>query len=308
MNRKDHLDPLATSVLMACCISWGLNQVAIKVSIAGISPVFGAGLRSLVAGALLFLWCLAREERLFHRDGTGRHGLLIGLMFAAEFVFLYWGLAFTTASRSVIFLYSAPFWVALGAHYLIPGERLTRLRLLGLALAFAGLALAFAHGLSLPTRRELIGDFFELVAGLLWGATTVVIKMRSDLRITPERTLFYQLAVSGVVLVAMGWLVGERGISQPTPLVLGAFAYQAVVVAFVSYLTWFWLLAHYPASGLASFSFWTPLFGVMAGALLLGEPFTGLLGAAVALVALGIYLVNRLPRIAGAGQRGVARG
>lgn len=296
MNRKDRLDSLATSLLMACCASWGLNQVAIKLSIAGISPVFGAGLRSLVAGALLFLWCVARGERLFRRDGTGRHGLLIGLMFAAEFVFLYWGLAFTTASRSVIFLYSAPFWVALGAHYLIPGERLTRARLFGLALAFVGLWLAFAHGLSLPTRREMIGDFFELVAGFLWGATTVVIKMRSDLRITPERTLFYQLAVSGVVLAAMAWLVGEGGISHPTPLVLAAFAYQAVIVAFVSYLTWFWLLAHYPASGLASFSFWTPLFGVLAGALFLGDRLTGYLGAAVALVALGIYLVNRQPR------------
>jgi drug/metabolite transporter (DMT)-like permease len=296
VNRKDRLDPLATSVLMACCACWGLNQVAIKVSIAGISPVLGAGLRSLVAGALLLIWCAARGESLFRRDGTGRHGLLIGLMFAAEFVFLYWGLAFTTASRSVIFLYSAPFWVALGAHYLIPSERLRGLKLLGLGLAFAGLCLAFAHGLTLPTRRELIGDFFELVAGFLWGATTVVIKMRSDLRITPERTLFYQLAVSGVVLVAMAWLVGERGISHPTPLVLLAFGYQAVVVAFVSYLTWFWLLAHYPASDLSSFSFWTPLLGVMAGALLLGEPFTALLGAAVGLVALGIYLVNRQPR------------
>lgn len=308
MERKDRLDPLATSVLMACCASWGLNQVAIKISIAGISPVFGAGVRSLVAGVLLFLWCAMRGESLFRRDGTGRHGLLIGLMFAVEFVFLYWGLAFTTASRSVIFLYSAPFWVALGAHYLIPGERLTGTKLAGLAVAFAGLCLAFAHGLTLPTRRELIGDFFELVAGFLWGATTVVIKMRSDLRITPERTLFYQLAVSGVALVGVAWIVGEPGISHPTPLVLAAMAYQAVVVAFVSYLTWFWLLAHYPASGLASFSFATPLLGVMAGALLLGEPFTALLGAAVALVALGIYLVNRQPRTAGAGHRGFARG
>jgi drug/metabolite transporter (DMT)-like permease len=296
MIRKDRLDSLATSVLMACCLSWGLNQVAIKVSIAGIPPVLGAGLRSLVAGLLLYLWCLARGESLFRRDGTGRHGLLIGLMFAAEFVFLYGGLAFTTASRSVVFLYSAPFWVALGAHYFIAGERLTRLRVLGLALAFAGLCLAFAHGLSLPTRRELIGDFFELVAGFLWGATTVVIKMQSNMRITPQRTLFYQLAVSGVALLAVAWLAGERQLGALTPLVLGSFAYQAVIVAFVSYLTWFWLLAHYPASGLAAFSFWTPLFGVMAGALLLGDHLTGYLGAAVLLVALGIYLVNRQPR------------
>jgi drug/metabolite transporter (DMT)-like permease len=302
VNRKGRLDFLAVSVLMACCASWGLNQVAIKVSVTGISPVLGAGLRSLVSGALLWLWCTMRREPLFVRDGTGRHGLLIGLMFGLEFVFLYWGLYFTSASRSVIFLYSAPFFVALGAHSFIPGERLTRARALGLLVAFAGLLLAFADGLRLPTRRELLGDFFELVAGFLWGATTVVIKRRSDLAITPQRTLFYQLAVSGVLLVPAAWLFGERGITNPSPLVLAAFSYQAVVVAFISYLTWFWLLAHYPASNLSAFSFWTPLFGVAAGGLLLDERLTGRLGLAAALVALGIYLVNRAPALSPEGR------
>jgi drug/metabolite transporter (DMT)-like permease len=296
MSKKGRLDPLAVGVLLVCCMGWGVNQVAIKVSLAGISPVFGAGLRSLVAAALLVLWCLARGQSLLARDGTGRHGLLIGALFAAEFVFLYWGLAFTTASRSVIFLYSAPLWVALGAHHLIPGERLTPMRVAGLLLAFSGLCLAFADALALPSRRALIGDAFELVAGFLWGATTVIIKRRGDLRITPQRTLFYQLAVSGVALTALAALAGEGGLSRPTPLVLAAFAYQAVAVAFVSYLAWFWLLARYPASHLASFSFFTPLFGVMAGALLLDEALTGYLGAAVALVATGIFLVSRSPR------------
>ncbi|HET7876206.1 MAG TPA: DMT family transporter [Methylomirabilota bacterium] len=296
MLRRDRLDLLAVSVLMGCSALWGLNQVAIKVSVAGISPMVGAGLRSLVAGALLWIWCALRGEPLFVRDGTGRHGLLIGLLFAFEFAFLYWGLYFTSASRSVIFLYSAPFFVALGAHRYIPTERLTRARALGLLVAFAGLALAFAEGLRLPTRRELVGDAFELIAGFLWGATTVTIKRRSDLKISPQRTLFYQLAVSGILLVPLALLGGERGISNPSPLVLAAFAYQAVVVAFISYLTWFWLLAHYPASNLASFSFWTPLFGVAAGGLLLGEQLTPLLAVAAALVAAGIYLVNRRPR------------
>ena len=281
------------AILLLCCVAWGLNQVAIKISLAGVSPLFGAGLRSLGAATLLWLWCRLRGEPLFVRDGAGRYGLLIGLVFTAEFICIYAGLGFTTASRSVIFLYSAPFFVALGAHLFIPGERLTVAKSVGLVVAFAGLCLAFADGLSLPSRRALMGDALELAGGFFWGATTVTVKMKRDARLTPQRTLFYQVSVSAVGLIGLAAAWGEPGFTHPTPLALAALAYQAVIVAFVSYLIWFWLLQRYPASGLTSFSFWTPLFGVLAGWLLLGERLTGHLGAAAALVAAGIYLVNR---------------
>jgi len=288
-----HLGTVAATVLLLCCVAWGFNQVAIKISLAGVSPLFGAGLRSLIAAVLLWSWCRLRGERLVARDGTGGYGLLIGLLFAAEFVFVYGGLAFTTASRSVVFMYSAPFFVALGAHLFIPGERLTRLKVAGLIVAFVGLCLAFAEGLSVPSRRELLGDGLELVAGFMWAATTVVVKIRSDVRVSPQRTLFYQLVVSAAVLIGLAPLIGERGLFALTPAVLSAIAYQGIVVAFVSYLVWFWLLQRYPASGLAAFSFWTPLFGVLAGWLVLGDRLTGNIGTAAALVAAGIYLVNR---------------
>jgi drug/metabolite transporter (DMT)-like permease len=227
------------------------------------------------------------------RDGTGRHGLFTGLLFAVEFVCIYTGLAFTTASRSVIFLYSAPSFVALGAHWLIPGERLTATRVGGLTVAFVGLCLAFADGLALPSRGALVGDGIELLGGFMWGATTVAIKMGSALPLTPQRTLFYQLTVSTAVLLGLSVAIGEPGVTRPTPTVLAALGYQIVVVAFASYLIWFWLLQRYPASGLASFSFWTPIFGVVAGWLVLGDPLTGRLGVSAFLIALGIYLVNR---------------
>lgn len=186
MSRHGRLGALPVALLLLCCLAWGLNQVAIKVSGAGVSPLLGAGLRSLVAGGLVWLWCRARGEALLRRDGTGAYGLLIGLMFADEVALIYWGLAYTTASRSVIFLYSAPFFVALGAHRYIPGERLTRGRTAGLVLAFAGLCLACADALYLPSRRELFGDMLELLAGLLWGATTVVLKKGAPCR-SPHR-------------------------------------------------------------------------------------------------------------------------
>jgi drug/metabolite transporter (DMT)-like permease len=293
VSGSGRLGVLPVALLLLCCLAWGLNQVAIKVGVAGISPLMGAGLRSLVAAALVWLWCGLRGEPMFRRDGTGPFGLLIGLLFAGEVALIYWGLAYTTASRSVIFLYSAPFFVALGAHRYIPGERLTRARTAGLVVAFAGLCLACADALYLPSRRELFGDMLELAAGFLWGATTVVIKKGGRVPLTPSRMLFYQLAISSVALIGASLALREPGVVSPTVPVLAALAYQAVIVAFASYLAWFWLLRRYPASDLAPYLFWTPLAGVLAGWGLLGDPLSANLGAAAALVALGIYLVNR---------------
>jgi drug/metabolite transporter (DMT)-like permease len=284
------------AILLACCATWGVNQVAIKISNSGISPILGAGLRSLVAALFLMAWCALRGVPLFRRDGSFGHGVTIGLLFAGEFVFLYWGLVLTTASHSVIFLYTAPFFVAMGAHLFLPDEPLRPEKVAGLTLAFAGLWLAFFDGLAFPTRRELLGDLLELIAAVLWAATTVVIKRRTDLKLTPQKTLFYQLALSAVTLIGLSPAVGEAGITDLRPVVVAAFIYQGVIVAFISYLAWFWLLANYPASNLAAFSFWTPIFGVLAGGVLLRERITPLLGGAVALVAVGIFLVNRPPR------------
>jgi drug/metabolite transporter (DMT)-like permease len=296
---------MATLTLL--CVVWGLTQVAIKLANTGISPLCQAGLRSAGSALLLWGWSAARGVPLFRRDGSLGHGVVIALLFAAEFVFIYWGLVYTTASRAVLFVYLSPFVVALGAHWFVPGERLRPMTVAGLLCAFAGMALAFADGLTLPTRRELLGDVMELAGAILWGATTIVIKARRGVAISPSKTLFYQLVGSAAVLLPLSVVTGERGVTDPSPRVLGALAYQIVIVAFASYLTWFWLLSRYPASALAAFSFLTPLFGMAAGGLLLGERITPALAAAMLLVAAGIYLVNRAPASAGRGDAGVRR-
>jgi drug/metabolite transporter (DMT)-like permease len=214
------------------------------------------------------------------------------VLFAFEFVFVYWGLVYTSVSRATLFIYMAPFVVTLGAHWLLPAERLRATTVVGLGCAFAGLAIAFADGLRLPDRRELAGDAMEFAGAVLWGATTLVIKARGA-GLGATTTLFYQLAGSALVLLPLAALTGEAGITNPTPLVIAAVLYQMVGVAFLSYLAWFWLLARYPASELSAFSFWTPIFGVIASGLLLGEPVTDAIAVAVVLVAVGIYLVNR---------------
>ncbi len=289
----DRLDATAVALMIALCATWGLNQVAVKLANAGISPILQAGFRSLGAACLVWLWSALRGVPLTRSDGTLGVGVLVGLMFGVEFALIYVGLEYTSASRSVIFLYTSPFVVAIGSHCLVPGERLRAYQVVGLIAAFAGVALAVADALTLPTRRELIGDLMVLAAGIIWGATTVVVKTSRLIAISPNKTLFYQLAVSGVFLAPMSLLVAERGVFAPTPIVLASLAFQTVLVAFVTYLVWFWLITSYPAGRLAVFSFLTPLIGMAAGALILDERITILLAFASALVALGIYLVNR---------------
>lgn len=292
---RDRLDGLAMGLMLLLCATWGLQQISVKVAAAGVPPVLQAGLRSVGATALLWMWCIWRRVPLFDRDGSLAAGLVAGLLFAGEFVLLFVALDLTTAGRAVLFLYVAPFVVALGAHLFIPGERLSAGQALGLLSAFAGVALAFADGIGGAAGGSLVGDLLAVGAAVLWGATTVVVKASRLARIRASKTLFYQLAVSALVLPLLSLLLGEPAPGPLTPLVWGSVAFQIVIVAFASYLIWFWLVARYPAGRLSAFSFLTPLFGMAFGAVLLGERVTPLLGAALVLVAAGIWLVNRRP-------------
>jgi drug/metabolite transporter (DMT)-like permease len=290
---KQSLDSMAVVMLIVLCGSWGLQQVAIKIANQGIPPLLQCGLRSGGASILLFFWMRIRRERIFERDGTLWWGLAAGLLFAGEFLLVYWGLEFTLASRAVIFLYLSPFVVAMGAQLFIPGENLNRIQATGLGCAFVGILLAFRESLSLPSMHMLIGDAMLVGAAFLWGATTVLIKASPLVRIKPSKTLLYQLVVSAVVLPLGSWLKAEPGIIFLSPLIVSCLIYQTIWVAFLTYLVWFWLVRNYPPSRLASFTFLTPLLGVLAGAILLGEPISALLIVSLLLVGAGIYLVNR---------------
>ncbi|WP_245651163.1 DMT family transporter [Paramagnetospirillum marisnigri] len=292
-GRHSHLDALAMGLMVFLCAVWGLNQVAAKLANAGISPVLQAGLRSAGAVPLLWAWSAWRGVALFNRDGSLGAGLLAGLMFAGEFALIFWGLDYTAASRAVVFLYTAPFVVAAGMHVLVPAERLNRVQTLGLGCAFLGIIAAFGETLALPSGTQWIGDAMLLASAVLWGATTLVVRNSALGRLSAEKTLFYQLAVSAVALPLASLALGEAGLRQPTPLVWGLLAFQVAGVAFASYLAWFWLITRYPATRLSAFSFLTPLFGMGFGAVLLGEPLTWPLMLGMGLVGSGIWLVNR---------------
>jgi drug/metabolite transporter (DMT)-like permease len=294
-ERKSHLDVVAVVLLVVCCFLWGLNQVAAKAALPEIGALWQAALRSSGATLLVWLWAKGRRIPLFERDATLRGGLVAGALFAAEFFCIFVGLQFTTASRMVVFIYIAPFVVALGMPLIARSERLGALQIAGLVLAFAGVAWAFSEGFSRPAAGPMqwLGDGLGVLAGVLWGATTLAIRATSLSRASAEKTLLYQLGVSAALLLVAA-LVGATPLpARLSALAWSSLAFQTVVVSFASYLAWFWLVRHYPATRLASFTMLTPVFGLVLGALLLAEPVTARLLVALATVAAGIGLVNR---------------
>ena len=293
--RKTHLDALAISLLLGCCLFWGLQQVLIKATIAEIPPIFQASLRLWGATALLWLWCLYRGVPLFARDASLVVGLLAGSLFAAEFACIYLGLQRTTASRLTVFLYTSPFWVAVLVPLWVKSEKLRAMQWLGLLCAFAGVAFALREGFGGNFSINARGDILGLAAGMFWGLTTVVIRASILAKISAEKLLFYQLAVSAVTFPVLSFALGEVWVWHFSLFAVTSLFLQTVVGAFASYLTWMWMLGRYPATKISVFVFLTPLFALLFGALWLKESVTPGLLAALCAVAVGIVLVNRKP-------------
>jgi len=291
------LDALAAGVVVVLCLSWGFNQVAVKLALPEIPPYTQAMIRSIGATLLVAAWCKLRGIPIFSRDGSLMAGIAAGIGFGLEFVFIFQGLVYTTATRAVLFIYLAPFFVVLGARIFLPADRFSKFQWLGLALSFAGMLLAF--GLPTPALdpRQMTGDLMMVAAALSWAFTTLVIKAKLT-RISSEKVMLYQLAVSVVMLAVCAAIAGERMTHLPSALALGALAYQTIWVVSITFVIWFALVVRYSANRLSAFTFLTPLFGVAAGHLVLNEPLTPAFGAAVALVAGGLVLVNRAGKAA----------
>jgi drug/metabolite transporter (DMT)-like permease len=299
-ERKEQLDALAVTLLIACCLFWGFQQILIKTTVGEVPPLWQAALRFAGATMLLGAWCAWRGVRLFERDGTLAAGLLAGLLFAGEFTCIYLGLRDTAASRLTVFLYTSPFVVALLLPRLVPSERLRPAQWVGLGIAFAAVAVAFSEGFASghSSARQLRGDAFGLAAGVLWGLTTLVIRSSKLGSATAEKTLFYQVAVTAVVAPLLSLALGEAWSLHYSAYAWVSLALQTAIGAFASYLAWMWMLRWYPATRLSSFTFLAPLFALLLGVVLLGEHLTPQLLVALAAVAAGIVLVNRRKRLA----------
>lgn len=292
MQRKDRIDAFGASVLITFSALLGLNQVLVKIVNSGLQPVFQAGLRSFCAFFPVLLFALYKQKKLSLSDGSFWPGVFCGVFFATEFIMLFVALEFTTVSRASVFFYTMPFWVAIGAHFLIAGERLTPIKLFGLLLAVTGVAVAMLDDAAPATNQALLGDFLCLIAAIFWAAIALVVRTTKLSRSSPEMQLLYQLAVSAVIMLPIAFIVGDV-VRDFTATIGAVFAFQVLVVVCVGFLTWFWILSIYPASDMASFGFLAPLFGVFFGWLVLDEPLYTSIFVALVLVSIGIVLVNR---------------
>jgi drug/metabolite transporter (DMT)-like permease len=286
------LDAASMVLVVYICLTWGFNQPAIKLAIHDVPPLIQCAIRSSLATVIVLGLMRLRGLPIAARDGTLAAGLIAGLLFGVEFLLIYRGLLYTTASRAVLFIYLAPFFVVIGARWLFPGDRFGLMQWLGLLMAFVGMVVAFGVPAPATEPNQLLGDVMMALAALSWAATTLIIKSSALARVSPEKTLLYQLVVC-VPIVALGALVfGERIVAMPSAVALGSLAYQTIVVG-TTFSLWFALIVKFSASRLSAFTFLTPLFGVAAGHLVLGEPLTPAFALAVLLVAAGLFLVNR---------------
>jgi drug/metabolite transporter (DMT)-like permease len=298
MNTRRPLDSRAVSLMLLLCLVWSLQQISLKAVAHDASAMLMIGLRSGIAALLVFAVMLWRGESMSLRSGHWRPGLVVGALFAFEYLLVAEALRLTHASHVVVFLYTAPIFAALGLHWRLPAERLHGAQWLGIGLAFTGIVVAFLGGAGSGGARGeasahdvLLGDLLALLGGAGWGATTVTIRCSKLSSAPATETLLYQLVAAFLLLVPAAYFMGQWHF-EPTTQVLSRLLFHAVVVSFASFLVWFWLLRQYLASRLGVFSFMTPVFGVVLGVWLLNEPLTTNFMVGSGLVLAGVLLVS----------------
>ncbi len=294
MTTRKPIDATALGIMVVFCFAMGLQQIALKATGEDIAPILQIGLRSAIAAVLVLAYVVIRGKKLQFADGNWKAGILVGTLFALEYLFLGAALHYTSAAHSVIFLYTSPIFSALILHFLVESERLKIVQWVGILLAFSGIAVAFLwHGEEAAEMQPnmLWGDFLALLGGVAWGLTTVLIRSSKLANVSSEQTLLYQLVMGALILLgAAAW--SDQLAINPTPLALASVTFQTLIISFGGFLLWFWMLNTYIASRLGVLSFMTPLYGVVLGALLLGERIEAGFLYGSAMVIGGIVLVS----------------
>jgi len=284
---------LGAIALVSFSVLLGLNQALVKLVNVGMTPLFQSGLRSACAFLIVFSAARLMRKKLTISDGTLVPGIVSGLLFSLEFYLLFSALEYTTVSRVSMLFYTQPFWVAVGAHFLLPGERLSRTKILGLLLAIAGIVLLLAHGEETSGSETLVGDTMCILAAICWAAIVLLARKSPLARSAPEMQLLYQLLVSGVVLLGVALVAGETVREMDLSIML-IFAFQVVFVVSIGFLLWFWALSTYPAGEMATFGLLSPIFGVFFGWLIFDDILSFWFLISLGMVCAGI-LLNNLP-------------
>ena len=286
------LDAKASGLMILLCIIWGVQQVVLKIAAADIAPIMQIAIRSGLSAILLFPLIYMQKIKQLWSLSYVLPGLLLALLFSAEFLLVAEALRFTSAAHTVVLLYTAPIFVALGLHWIIPSERLSLLQWGGILLAFVGIIISFAgRDQSSLSSQSLKGDVMALLAGVMWALTTISLRLTKLSEAPPTQTLFYQLVGGFIFLFPLAFLMGQAEIHWTT-IAISSLIFHTLIMSLLSLLLWFWLLQHYLANQLGVFSFLTPVFGMIFGVIFLHEriEINFLLGTA--LVMIGVFVVS----------------
>ena len=290
MNKKNSIDFFGASLLIIFSILLGLNQSLVKIVNLGMHPIFQVGIRSLVAAIPVIIFCLLFKKKLSISDGSLVPGIICGSLFALEFVLLFFALELTSVSRSSILFYSMPVWLGIFAHFLFEEEKLNIKKIIGFLISIAAVTIAMSSKANI-SNGSVLGDIFALLASFLWAAIILMVRMTNLKKSTPEMQLLYQLVVSAIIILPLTAYLGF-GLRDFTISIMFIFLFQSLIIVAAGFLIWFWVLSIYPASLMASYSFFGPIFGVFFGWLIFKEEISITIILSLLFVSIGIYLIN----------------
>ena len=286
------IDGLAASFLIIFSILLGLNQVLVKLVNVGMHPVFQVALRSTLAIFPILIYCYLTKKKINFFDGSLVAGIIAGVLFAVEFIFLFTALDYSTVTRVSLIFYTMPVWLSLSAHFLIKNDKPNFNKIVGLAIALLGLVLAIYEPISSYTSKQFYGDLYSLLASFCWAAIAIMLKSSRLARAAPETQLLYKLIVSGIILLPISLLFDDFIRDINTNLIL-IFSFQVIVIMCLGFIGWLWVMSKYSASSTSSFAFLTPIFGVLFGWLIMGDIINLQIYLSLFLTCLGIYLINK---------------
>lgn len=290
---KTRIDAQGAALLIFISLILGANQVVMKLTSEGLSPVFQSGLRSAIAAVCVAVWILVRRIPFPVDRAILKAGLWLGGLFAFEFLCLYVAVDMTSVSHVSIMFYTMPVHLSLMAHFMLPGERLTGAKSLGLVFCLVAVVVVMSD--QSGGHVNLAGDIIAFVGAIGWAAVGILLRASAMSRVPGEATLLWQLGVSSPFLLAAAFFFGPL-VRDFEPVHVWLMAYQVIAVALFCFMAWLLLIRIYPASTVASFSFLTPVFSVFFAWAILDEPLHTSVVIGLALVAAGIWLINRRPR------------
>ena len=297
MTRQNFDNPefsILASILSAfLCVIFGANAVAIKMAFSGVGVFTCAAIRFSIAAFAIWIWARIRGQPLAPTRGRFYLLLIFAALFTVQLSLFNLGLSKSNASRGTLISNLLPFWVLFLAHFFVPDDRISRRKFFGILLGFSGVAFMFAEKKGV-TGAFRTGDLIILSATVIWSCNVIYLK-RIMRFFSPFQVTFYSMIFSVPVFLLEAILWDTPMIFNLDFKVIGALLYQSLISATFGFVTWNKLLQKYGAVALHSFIFLMPIAGVALGGLVLGEPITSKIIAALAFIVAGILVVHVKP-------------